>query len=89
MLVIDGSKNMSVYTLEHFRLATALQIPIFIVVTHVDKMDEDMCDDMMVLIRDMKRSLDNTSQILEVRSLDDVFTFSKNIKEDIIPLFKV
>lgn len=39
--------------------------------------------------RTLKRSLDNHSNLLVVKSLDDVVFFSKNIKEDILPLFQV
>jgi len=48
ILVINPTKKISSTTIEHFRLASALQIPTFIVLTHIDKMNEDSLEDFMI-----------------------------------------
>lgn len=47
MLVINPLKGVTETTEEHFRLATALQIPTFVVITHSDKMKADKLDEVL------------------------------------------
>lgn len=48
MLVINPIKGVTETTEEHFRLATALQIPTFIVITHSDKLTHDKLDEVLI-----------------------------------------
>ena len=90
MLVINGCKEkIGNTTKEHFRLANALQIPIFIVITHLDRMSQTKIEDLMADIREMKNELEKKYHLIEVRSMEDVLLFTKPIKEDIIPIFMI
>jgi len=50
MLVINPLKGVTETTEEHFRLATALQIPTFIVITHSDKLTLDKLDEVLISV---------------------------------------
>lgn len=74
---------------KNFQMACVLQIPMFIVFTHLDMIDKEELMSRYDEIKKIKREVDSKMNLVLVRTPEDVVLLGKNIKENLIPVFAV
>ncbi|CAD8133669.1 unnamed protein product [Paramecium pentaurelia] len=94
MLVINAIQQLGTDFIKQLKLTLSQQIPIFIVVTHADKLKDDYELEILLfnIRQKLKQHIIKTIPIILVRSTEDVMLFSKQIidqyeKETVIPVF--
>ncbi|CAD8073356.1 unnamed protein product [Paramecium sonneborni] len=94
MLVINAIQQLGKDFIQQLKLTLTQQIPIFIVVTHADKLKDDY--ELEILLYNIRQKLKEhiikSIPTILVRSTEDVMLFSKQIidqyeKETVIPVF--
>lgn len=89
LIVVNPLEDCTNAVSEYFRVTKVLQIPTFIVITHLDMIDDNRLQEVLHTIRKCKRAVNNRLHLLLVRDSEDIVFFGKNINEDILPVFAV
>ena len=88
LLVINIMTGVTEKTIEQFKITESLQIPSFLIVTHLDQANDDIVNDVMKQIRQMCKGHSELYPIM-IRNMEDVVFLSKNIKEAVTSVFLV
>ena len=89
LLTISCQKGITKSVEDYFKLAIAIKVPLVIVITHLDMVDEDSLDDFLY---DLKKMISKNSSNLPfvIKNEKDVVLLSRIIqKENSIPIFPV
>eukprot|EP00357_Protocruzia_adherens_P031889 CAMPEP_0114973722 /NCGR_PEP_ID=MMETSP0216-20121206/1119_1 /TAXON_ID=223996 /ORGANISM="Protocruzia adherens, Strain Boccale" /LENGTH=587 /DNA_ID=CAMNT_0002334259 /DNA_START=140 /DNA_END=1903 /DNA_ORIENTATION=- len=86
---ISGEVGVTETTRQHLKLALTLGAPVVLVVTKLDKMDEDQIFDLSFEIKSLLREGALSKHPITIKSNEDVVLCSRNLDENIIPVFFV
>ncbi|KAF2068881.1 hypothetical protein CYY_009797 [Polysphondylium violaceum] len=90
MLMIGANNGVIGMTREHLGLALALRVPVFVVVTKIDRCPENILNDTLNDIKKILKSPGSRKLPVSIKSLDDVVVAARNfISERIAPIFCV
>jgi len=89
LLVISIKKGITKNVEEYFKLATAIKVPLILVLTHLDALDEEKIENFIYLTK--KFIMKNSTQIpFVIKNEKDAVLFSRILqKENPIPIFLV
>ncbi|EFA86408.1 GTP-binding protein 1 [Heterostelium album PN500] len=90
MLMIGANMGCVGMTKEHLGIALALRVPVYIVITKIDKCPENVLNDTMNDIKKILKSPGSRKLPVVIRNHDDVVVAARNfVSERIAPIFCV
>ena len=90
MLVVGANAGLSMMGKEHLGIAVALKIPLFITVTKIDMVHEDVVNRCIEEIRTLLKMPGISKLPFEIKDQDDVVVAAKHVPSGrVVPIFKV
>lgn len=74
---------------DHFKLVFAFKLPLIIIITKIDTVDEDQMYETLDEINDILSEDESDRQPLNINDTEDAVLCSRNMGEYIVPIFKI
>jgi elongation factor 1-alpha len=87
-LVIGADKGITSNTTTFVKIALSLNLPIITVITKIDMINEEDVYDIIEKFVYLYKSEKKVNPLI-AKTQEDIVTFSRNLKENILPIFLV
>lgn len=88
LLVTSATAEITTFTEDYFKLLHVHQLPIMVVITHIDNASDVQVDSVVMDIKRVVKELQDKRIPIIVRGEEDIVLFSKQIfSNDIVPIF--
>lgn len=89
VLVVNATQSLTENIKTYLVYANFLNLSVITVFTHIDLVDIDMLEEMIINYKQLLKSLKLKKVPIMINSNEDVALLSRNIEENINPIFKI